>query len=459
MNNEEERKQYPWELWFLFWIGIAIIAVTLGLIGLYYLRWPMLEWLRDRIFTGHLDSHYLLSATAQVLGALFALVFSITLIAVQFVTKYTHETMKIIFNWRLIFYMGGFASSVILPLWWLLNPTELGTYISIVTGSLVVLSLILLFLDLKKRMNIKWALDYLKKRALKEVEKEPDFEREVNKPAEEKVTAIDNIAMGAYGDHNYEVFRLAEMALGSFTWELEEKCGKLEEKSTQKALHAFVSRMLRDTCKETIDNPRAPIITISHVGKVGAKAIERGLLKTENAARNTIVNIAKLCDRDTRIRLSIQCFTSLYWMLKALKDTGKDKSAQEHLIGKLLFIYNIHLDKGWTDWLHFLSESVIEFIPEFQLFDSLEICQKIFKRVWTTAARLESKESLQRLGSYLSYLRDTEVIEHLIADDKPFQDAIAKGKTLGIKKEIFCQRWEFLSKFSRAKTPPPQPCP
>ncbi|TET21671.1 MAG: hypothetical protein E3J71_08735 [Candidatus Stahlbacteria bacterium] len=230
----------------------------------------------------------------------------------------------------------------------------------------------------------------------------------------------------------------------------------------EKRTHAEIQGRLRDTCIEFIDNPRAPRIIIENLGRVGAEAIEYNkerivnYFPTEDAARNTIVNIAKLCDRETRIRLSIQCFTSLYRMLKALKDTGKDKSAQEHLIGKLLFIYDIHLDKGWRDWLHFLSESVIEFIPEFQLFDSLEICQKIFKRVWITAARLESKESLQRLGRYL---RDTEVIERFIADDKPFRNAIAKGGTLGIKKEIFCKRWESLSKFSRAKTPPPQPCP
>lgn len=392
MDDEEERKQYPWELWFLFWIGIAIIAVTIGLIGLYYLRWPMFEWLWKPLFDEYIDpqqSNYLFSATAQVLGALFALVFSITLIAVQFVTKYTHETMKIIFNWRLIFYMGGFACSVILPLWWLLNPTELGTYISIMTGSLVVLSLVLLFLDLKKRMNIEWIINYLKEQGLKALkgkpkeksklnseEKKPVEETKtdrgenagkthpgldfpINRKAQDNATAIDNIAMGAYGDHNYEVFRRAEMALLDFAIKIEgkfselkkldekDRSGKLFEKAQN--LHTFVCSMLQGTCEETIDNPRAPIIVVRHLGKTGAKAIEE-LLKSDipraatyeeikdkipqilNWAINIIMIVSEVCEKEAQDRILFACEVALAKMAEAANDL---ESLKELIVGKI----------------------------------------------------------------------------------------------------------------------------
>lgn len=236
--------------------------------------------------------------------------------------------------------MGGFACSVILPLWWLLNPTELGTYISIVTGSLVVLSLVLLFLDLKKRMNIKWAIDYLKEKAMEEVDEEPDLKRKVNRPAEKKITAIDNIAMGAYGDHNYEIFRLAEMALTRFAWKLEDKCKKLKEESTQKALHAFVFRMLLGTCEETIDNPRAPIITIRHLGKTGAKAIEEwrkssdipkdapheDMPQTTKEAIHIIMAISEECEKKSQDRLDpliFTCVVALGGMFKAVNELNR----------------------------------------------------------------------------------------------------------------------------------------
>jgi hypothetical protein len=170
MSNER-RNQVSWELNTLVGLGIAITAMTIGLIGLYYLKWPMWTWMRDHVFYCYIEPNkcfYLLSATAQVTGALFALVFSITFIAVQFSVKYTHRAIEIIFNWKLIIYMVGFACSVILPLWWLLNPTLVGTYISIVTGSIVVISLVFLFLDLRKRMNIGWISNYLRQNGLDE---------------------------------------------------------------------------------------------------------------------------------------------------------------------------------------------------------------------------------------------------------------------------------------------------
>lgn len=319
----------------------------------------MLEWLRDRIFTGHLDSHYLLSATAQVLGALFALVFTITLIAVQFVTKYTHRTMKIIFNWRLIFYMAGFACSVILPLWWLLNPTELGTYISIVTGSLVVLSLILLFLDLKKRMNIGWIITCLKEEGLNAVEGK-EF-----KKAAENIKALDNIGMGASVDRNFEAFQAAEEALVDFLLEIEKSFKSFKKDTPGKRLHDQVHEKLLNTCEELIDNPRAPRIVIQHLGEIGANAIKyKKKKRRENSiTENSVKRIAEvIAPKTSQPRLAYNCAGALKNMLKV----SQNKSLY---LNKICFIYRLFTENKWTMWYNTIIDDLGELIEEYTAID------------------------------------------------------------------------------------------
>jgi hypothetical protein len=112
--------------WLTVVVSCAITTIVIGLLLLWVYLLDYWGWLDLGLTEVDYDDRikYLLSATAQVLGALFALVFSITLIAVQFVTKYTHRTMRIVFNNWIIFYMVVFASSVVIPLVWLIgDPT------------------------------------------------------------------------------------------------------------------------------------------------------------------------------------------------------------------------------------------------------------------------------------------------------------------------------------------------
>lgn len=299
---------------------------------------------------------YFLSATAQVLGALFALVFSITLIAVQFVTKYTHRTMRVVFTKSINWYMLLFASSVVFPLAWLLiNPSWGWAIISLIWGGIIILSLVPFFLYLRERINIETVIEYLKRKAMKEVCVEPDFSREINEPAEKDITAIDNIAMGAFGDHNYEVFRRAEMALASFAWEHEAKCVKLEENSSQKNLHSFVFRVLRDTCIETIDNPRAPIITLRHIGKETAKAMWKKLYKTCEETHKLIDEIQKQSNSYKRRTVSIACAEASHFITISLSPYTTDSDLAS--VGKVYYsifsleleLYRRHRDNLWFD--------------------------------------------------------------------------------------------------------------
>jgi hypothetical protein len=342
------RNQHPWELWVLFGIGIAVISLTL-VIGLIYLVGRPQPWWNWLFTGGELDgSKYLLSATAQVLGALFALVFTITLIAVQFVTKYTHRTMKIIFNERLIFYMTGFACSVILPLWWLLNPTELGTYISIVTGSLVVLSLILLFLDLKKRMNIGWIITCLKVEGLKAVA-DKNFDK-----ARDNIEALDNISMGAYGDNNYDVLDLATEALIRFSMEMEEQTKEVRKEGTDEHYyHNLIFDNLNNTLEEAINNTRVPTIVMSQLGKVASDAVRKNLISTWKLIRDLETKTEKMIVEESsrpvyyKEAMSSYAARILYLMAMAKEETNKINDQEIKTIHNAIEIHRRHLKKGW----------------------------------------------------------------------------------------------------------------
>ncbi|MBA7656571.1 hypothetical protein ES703_64497 [subsurface metagenome] len=260
---------------------------------------------------------YLLSAEAQVLGALFALVFSITLIATQFVTKYTHRTMQIIFNKWVIGYMILFAGSIIVPLACLSNPSGLGSFISFVYGSVMIILLIPFFLDLKRRMNIGWIITHLKKECINAFE---------DQKVGDNIEALDNIAMGAYGEHNYDVFALAVAALADLNLDV-----------NQKQLLDILGR-LRETCEELIDNPRALRIIVEKLGKVGASAIEERLqfpdstkkILRENYAINIIRIVYKGPKKESRDRLLLACVVALADMAEAAK-RYKDKEVEKNI--------------------------------------------------------------------------------------------------------------------------------
>ena len=260
---------------------------------------------------------YLLSATAQVLGAVFALVFSISLIATQFVSKYTHRPAGVIFHKKIFIYMGGFAVAVVFPLWWIVTPIGIGSFLSLVLGSLFVLSVPVFFLYLIK-MNIEGVISELKRIGLRDVEIGNE-ER-----ARKMIKALDNIAMGAYTDRNFEVFELAVTALTDLTLEV-----------NQEQLRKVIFEKLRDTCEELIDNPRAPRIIIKKLGKVGAHAIvewlkssnitdntpseeiEKEIPQTAENAVNIIMVVAEACEKENQARLLFACVVALGEMLNA----------------------------------------------------------------------------------------------------------------------------------------------
>lgn len=325
----------------LFWFGLVtgFFTVIIG-VDLFILT-------KLRLFDGFVPSEdaltgyrYLLSATAQVLAALFALVFSITLIVTQLATKYTQRAVGIVFDKRINFYIGGFALAVIFPLMWIITPMWVGAIESVVIGALYVLSLPPFFLYFIRKMKIDAVIAELKRLAIEATNAGKEERTRV------MINALDNIAMGAFTDRNFEVFELAVAALTDLTLEVnQEQLLDLRDK-------------LKDTCQELIDNPRAPIIIIENLGKAGASAIEERL-KSPDAPKNIlredyaieiIMNVANLRKKETPDRLLYFCVAALADMTEAAR-RYKDKDIEGELEVKIKGVFTYFTDRespeGW----------------------------------------------------------------------------------------------------------------
>gem|GEM_PF-3833732 len=97
------------------WIQVGIIVSLIIAIVVTLNFKNLSQWLS---YPETLDNHnkYLLSATAQVLGAVFAIVFAITPIVVQQLSRYISKPFRHVFKKEILLYIAGFAVTIVIPL-------------------------------------------------------------------------------------------------------------------------------------------------------------------------------------------------------------------------------------------------------------------------------------------------------------------------------------------------------
>jgi len=166
---------------------------------------------------------YLLSATAQVLGAVFAIVFSITPIVVQQLTRYISRPLRFVFNSRIIIYIAGFAVAITIPLWGLGNPTAKWALLSLVVGTFFIISLIWYFRYIIRSSSVTNLIPVFHRRCLEAIARHNEEE------ARDMVASLDGIAIRALSYREFEVFEQAETALADLLLEIERSFGGLDE--------------------------------------------------------------------------------------------------------------------------------------------------------------------------------------------------------------------------------------
>lgn len=322
-------KKFPWR-WLLIFVSCAGALAIIGIVILYFSKLP--ESWGIKLFIDcdpGTRNKYLLSAAAQVLGAIFVLVFSITLVAGQTVVKYTHRALTIIFDKWIFLYAISFAWVIVGILWCIQYPTDLLTPLALSIGGLFTLSIPVFIFYLIRKMNLQWMLQEFKRIGIKAIR------NRVDEQAREMIEALDNIGTVALKEGNFEALEAAEEALVDLLLEVGRYHNDPQRK--QPELHREIFETLRAACLEAIDNPRVPRVIIEKLGRVGAIAIEEWL-KSSNIPKdatyeeikdeipqtalyaiNIIMIVSEACEKESQDPLIFVCVVALGKMLEAAK--------------------------------------------------------------------------------------------------------------------------------------------
>lgn len=105
--------------------------------------------------------NYILSSISQGLAAIFAIVFTITLVMAQISSRYSIRITNIVFSRTTLFMMCLYAVGIIIPLLVMRSQSEKLLYLCIIWAVVCILLLIPYFLYLKERLNLKYYIKYL----------------------------------------------------------------------------------------------------------------------------------------------------------------------------------------------------------------------------------------------------------------------------------------------------------
>lgn len=142
----------------------------------------------------------LFSTLVQTSCTIFALIFTISLVAAQIGSKYSQETMDIIFNKYTIFYMFLYLLAIVYGIYGLLNEyTDVNMARIEVVLAVMNFSLLIPFIySVKEKLKTKNLLRILSQRVIKAKKK--------NKPFNNYINAIDNIIYSSYKDMDFIAF-------------------------------------------------------------------------------------------------------------------------------------------------------------------------------------------------------------------------------------------------------------
>jgi hypothetical protein len=178
------------------WISLAILII--GLIAcilpffqpeLYIVRFPI-----------ELNTPYLLSAIAQSLAAILALVFTATLIVAQLSSRYSHRVLAQYFDIYTVSYISIFVVAVILPIWLLSRPSLIGINTSFILAVICLVLLVPYFLRFRNTLSPEYMIGYVTNQALRKLKANATVEPQ-------DWVALSEIIMSAYSLKDYETFR------------------------------------------------------------------------------------------------------------------------------------------------------------------------------------------------------------------------------------------------------------
>jgi len=210
---------------------------------------------------------YLLSAVSQSLAAVFALVFTISLVVAQLSSKYSHRILSSLFDKPTLLYISLYVIAILLPFWLIAEFNRFAIKISLSLAATCLVVLIPYFLKFREKLDPEFQINELQKKAVRGLKK--NFEKEP-----EEIATIDNFVMSAFVHKDYDtlghgVNNIANLLLEVANYE------QGASLNPDQLVSGIISKRLRDICITTIEDPRAPWQVIKALSEAAINAVRQ----------------------------------------------------------------------------------------------------------------------------------------------------------------------------------------
>ena len=259
---------------------VVILPIILAILAIWV--WPGLH-VPPLVVGESSQALYLLSAIAQSLAAILALVFTVSLITFQLSARYSQRVIGQFFNKFTITYIVVFVISILLPLWTIMEPDYYRVKVCLSLAGVSVLLLIPYFLDLRERLSPEKMLLDLRRKTLKIIGTKPT-------KCPEEIVTLDNFVMSAFASKDYETYRVGVDTLARLAYEAD-KQGRSERDEDKDGksysnfeLSKHIYEILEDIASSTLDDPRVPGQITSAIWRSAITGIQEGLGDCAEAA-------------------------------------------------------------------------------------------------------------------------------------------------------------------------------
>jgi hypothetical protein len=211
---------------------------------------------------------YLLSALAQSMAAIFALVFTILLVITQLSSTYSHRIPSILIDRITLIYMFIFISAIVITLWSIIMAEKIyWVKISISLSILCVYALIPFFLRFRELLNPEYLLLKLNEAAQNKIKSNA-----INEP--EEIKMIEDITLKASDLRDYEALKLGAEILSNLSFLAAQQIGNEYKNINTKLIETSILDRIKDMFEITFPNHNAPLIISNTLGETYSIAIE-----------------------------------------------------------------------------------------------------------------------------------------------------------------------------------------
>lgn len=164
----------------------------------------------------HPHALYLLSAIAQSLAAILAIIFTITLVAAQLSSRYSHRMLPDFFDFQTVLYILLLILAVLLLFGLLAAPNPIPVKLSLTLAAAALLFLIPYFLRFRDKLKPERIPLELRQKAARELEADPV--KEPDTVADIHIFVIDAFVLKDYDTFNVGVEALADLVIDTYLY-------------------------------------------------------------------------------------------------------------------------------------------------------------------------------------------------------------------------------------------------